>query len=192
MLKSFSEIAKIIKEKRRAEGLRRDGEGRAIAELSVRDDSEFLSPYSVGTHEVIDGEVAEFIENVLQPIPYREHLCLRIYSNAIDEQERIRYTQAIQTYYGDRYESSVYEKKKLRLISLIMGLIGVAALAAMILLNVFTEHEILAEVIDIFAWVFVWEAVDIAFLQCTLIGMKQKRYLALVDSVIEFYHRGEE
>ena len=46
--------------------------------------------------------------------------------------------------------------------------------------------EIFTEIIDIFAWVFMWEAVDIFFLQCTMLNFKQKRYLRLYDSIIEY------
>ena len=42
------------------------------------------------------------------------------------------------------------------------------------------------EVVDIFAWVFMWEAVDIFFLRCSALRIKEKRYLSLIDSKIDF------
>ena len=45
---------------------------------------------------------------------------------------------------------------------------------------------VFSEIVDIFAWVFMWEAVDIFFLQCTMLRFKQRRYLALADSIIEY------
>jgi hypothetical protein len=46
--------------------------------------------------------------------------------------------------------------------------------------------EIFTEIVNIFAWVFMWEAVNIFFLECTMLSFKQRRYLRLYESVIEY------
>ena len=57
--------------------------------------------------------------------------------------------------------------------------------------NVVTETEkkdsdVLLEVIDIFAWVFLWEAVDLFCFECTALRIKSWRYLALSSCVVEY------
>ena len=83
--------------------------------------------------------------------------------------------------------STALEKRRLTLMALLMAFVGIAALTLMIGLEVTGNKTAIAlEVIDIFAWVFLWEAVDIFFLQCTLLRFKQKRYLSLADCVVEY------
>ena len=42
---------------------RRDGEGRIIVDMNVKDDTDFLSVFSANDTPVISSEVAEFLEN---------------------------------------------------------------------------------------------------------------------------------
>ena len=44
--------------RRRSKNIVRDDLGRAVITMNVRDDSDFVSPYSVGSREIISSEVA--------------------------------------------------------------------------------------------------------------------------------------
>lgn len=192
MLKSFSEIKKIVQIRTKERGMERDEEGRIVYKIKIRDDDEFLSSYSKGDRCVISEDAAAFIERGLEPVPYNEQLSLKISSDVITDEEEKEYTKAIHDYYADRYESSRLEKHKLTVIAAVMAIVGVIALSVMIALEVAEYNAVFTEVIDIFAWVFMWEAVDVFFLQCTLLRFKQKRYLALSDANIEYYKLNEE
>lgn len=192
MLRSFSEIKKIVRARTKERDMERDEDGRIIYKIRIRDDDEFLSSYSKGERCVISEDAAAFIERGLEPVSYNEQLILRISSNVITDDEEKEYTEAIHNYYSDRYESSRLEKRKLIVIAAIMAIVGVIALSVMIALEVADYNAVFTEAIDIFAWVFMWEAVDIFFLQCTLLYFKQKRYLALSDAKIEYFKLNEE
>lgn len=192
MLRSFSEIKKIVRARTKEQGMERDGDGRIVYKIRIRDDDEFLSSYSKGERCVISEDAAEFIERGLEPVSYKEQLSLKITSDVITTEEEKEYTKAIHNYYSDRYESSRLEKRKLTLIAAVMAIVGVIALSIMIAFEVADYNAVFTEVIDIFAWVFLWEAVDIFFLQCTLLSFKQKRYLALSDAKIEYFKIREE
>lgn len=187
MLKSFRTIKKEIDTRKKFAAHERDEEGRTVIDLRVIDDNDFLSPYSTENHNVISGEISEFIESSLYSVPHNERIHLRIHSDNITEEEQKEYTKAIHCYYEDRFKNSSFEKKKLIGVASIMTLVAVVALVFMIWLEV-TERSspVFSEIVDIFAWVFMWEAVDIFFLQCTMLRFKQRRYLALADSVIEY------
>lgn len=192
MLKSFSEIKKIVIARTKERNMERDEDGRIVYKIRVRNDDEFLSPYSKGERCVISEDAAVFIERGLEPVSYDEQLSLKISSDVITDEEEKEYTKAIHDYYADRYESSRLEKRKLTLIAAVMAVVGVIALSVMIALEVAEYNAVFTEVIDIFAWVFMWEAVDVLFLQCTLLRFKQKRYLALSDAKIEYLKINEE
>lgn len=67
-----------------------------------------------------------------------------------------------------------------------MLLVGVVALAVVLTLSLLKRVEILVEVLDIFAWVFLWEAVDLFFLEGGVLRMKQRRFLRFIDAKVEF------
>lgn len=74
----------------------RDGEGRAVINMTVKDDSGFISAYSECGTPVISGEVAEFIEGATHALRPNELLTLRIHSDCIDEVEKELYREARQ------------------------------------------------------------------------------------------------
>ncbi|MGN1094862.1 MAG: hypothetical protein ACI4QR_00580, partial [Eubacteriales bacterium] len=165
----------------------KDSEGRTIIDLRVINDDDFLSPYSTENHNVISEEVSDFIERSLNSVPYEEPIHFRIHSDSITEDEQKEYTDAIHRHFADCYENTRFEKKKLHRVAFIMTFIAVVALSFMIGFEVSNiKSAVVSEIIDIFAWVFMWEAVDIFFLQCTMLRFKQHRYLLLADSVIEY------
>ena len=55
--------------------------------------------------------------------------------------------------------------KRVTTISAIMALFGLLTLAVLVLLNYFWDNFYVSTIIEIAAWVFVWEAVDYFFLQ---------------------------
>lgn len=166
---------------------RTDPDGRALIPLQVREDSGFLSPYSTGEGSVISGETAEFLEHSLYGIPAEKEVCFRISSDAITQEEAKEYTAAIHRHYEKCENQAIYEKKRLHRVAFFMALVALLALGAVIALDFSSlRGEVLSEVIDIFAWVFMWEAVDIFFFECLLLKMKQKRYRALSRCLVEY------
>lgn len=186
MIKELKEIKNEL-DKKGQEKLYRDSDGRAIVDLTLRDDDGFLSPYSTDKNSVISAEISEFIEHSLKPIPTNERLRFNIHSDTITEEEKTEYTDAIRTYYTISYKSVHSEIKRLTKLALVMALVAVIALAIMIGLELSGLNAIFLTIIEIFAWVFMWEAVDVFFLQCTLLRFKEKRYLSIIDSKIEYF-----
>ena len=66
----------------------RDDENRVIINMTVKDDSNFLSVFSQSDTPVINTEVAEFIENSTNSVLPKEQLTLRIHSDCIDDTEK--------------------------------------------------------------------------------------------------------
>jgi len=185
MLHSIKEIKKEISSCKNEH--RKDSEGRVLVDLRVINDESFLSPYSTEGHNIISEELSDFIEHSLAPVPSDKPIHFRIFSDVITEDEQKEYRRAIHSHYGDKYRYTCMEKKKLHRLALIMSLVAISALAFMIGIDIVgMRTEIFTEIVDIFAWVFMWEAVDIFFLQCTMLNFKQRRYLRLYDSVIEY------
>ncbi len=170
----------------------RDDEGRVIVNMTVNDDSSFLSTFSENNTPVISGDVAEFIEHITNAVPVTEPLTLRIHSNCIDEQEQVLYQAAVKEYYSGIQIANGRELKRNNIIVLLLTMAGILVLALKIWLECRTSSVIGAEVIDIAAWVFLWEAVDVSAFQNRALRFKRRRYLSYLSMKIEYVPAAEE
>ena len=187
MKESFRRKKKEIDRKLSERSCERDADGNAIVNMTVKDDSDFLSVFSSGQTPVISTEVADFIENNTHTIRSNEELTLRIYGNCIDEQEKVTYGSAIKEYYAEKYLANEKELKRNSFIVLILMWAGILVLAAAIFLEYRRDSIIWSEVIDIMAWVFLWEAVDIAVFENRSLRLKRLRYMSYMSMKIEYY-----
>ncbi len=169
-----------------------DDEGRAILRMNVKDDSGFLSSFSVGEKPVISDEVAAFLENSTVALPPAQPLALHIQSDCIDEGERVEYRSAIKEYYTGQYVANENESRRNRRIVLLLALCGILILSMAIFLEYQAESLIWAEVIDIPAWVFLWEAVDIGAFRNHELRANRLRYLSLIEMKIIYHSTGEK
>lgn len=159
-----------------------DSDGRAIIDMSITDDSEFLSPYSKHASPVISSDVAEFIEDSTSYFKPKQQFTLRIHSNCIDDGEKVVYENAIREYYAQHYIASKSELRFNSIIFILLTLVGAFAL----LLAFWVDAHIWSEMIDIAAWVFLWEAVDIFFFKRRKSNIERNRYLSYMLIKVEF------
>ena len=154
--------------------------------MTVMDDTDFLSPFSVSKDPVISSDVAEFLENSADSIPPNEQLTLKIYGDCVDENERNIYGKAIKKYYSEKFDYNERELKKNKIIAWALGLVGIVALALIVVFETFL-NSIWAEVVDIFAWVMLWESVDVSVFKMREKRLNKLRYKAFINMKIEFY-----
>lgn len=153
--------------------------GDAVISMHIKDDTDFLSVFSENETPVISGEVAEFIETRAKKFFPNKELTLKISSECIDDVEKILYKEAIKEYYTEKHREAKRELRVYNRIALILSLLGVAVLALSIFWEYRTGSRLWSEVIDIVAWVLLWEAVDIKFFKTRELAVCGKRYLAL-------------
>lgn len=187
MFRSVNAWRKHAKERLTKREIERDEDGLAVIHMTVLDDSDFLSPLSYHRAEVLSNEVSAFLEKRANALPPQKRVAVHIHSDCIDEQEQVRYRAAVATTFRDAYDELALEIRRSMIAALLMLLFGVLLLGAMWALSVKDCGEILIEVVDIFAWVFVWEAVDTFFLTRTVQLQQQKRCLSLIYAKICFF-----
>ncbi|MGN1399547.1 MAG: hypothetical protein ACI4WG_06095 [Erysipelotrichaceae bacterium] len=166
--------------------LHRDEENRIIINMNVKDDSDFLSVFSQSDTPVISTEVAEFIENSTNSIPPKEQLTLRIHSSCIDDSEKILYQKGIKQYYSEKRIANGRELKRNNIIVALLMAAGIFVLAFALLLEYKIGSLVWGEFIDIVAWVFLWEAVDISAFGNRGLRLKNARYLSYLSMKIEY------
>lgn len=166
--------------------IKRDCDGRAIVDMEVKDDTEFLSVYCKSDMPTINSSVADFLENATRSRPCDEQFTLRIHSNCIDDREKKVYKQAIKNYYTEEFLAQERERKRNNIISLWLCLVGLLFLVIAIYVDFMPAKLVWAEFIDIVAWVFLWESVDIFFLKNREMRLKRKKYLSFISMKVEY------
>lgn len=159
-----------------------DDENRAIINLNIYDDSNFLSPYSANTSQIINDEVASFLENQVKLIKIKYPLTIIINSNCIDEKEKIIYTDALRRYYMNNKNEYQFEKRKVSIIVLIFFVVSVSILVTHFFYR--GNNNVILEIIDIIAWVFMWEAVDKFCIERFIQQRQVKRCQNFIDAKI--------
>ena len=154
--------------------------------LSVTDDSDFLSKYSPSDKPVISSDVAEFLENAAREFHPAAEIKLTVKGDCVDDNEKPVYAEAIKNYFALKHAETERDIRRKTVVSLIFTLIGVIALAAMFLVDGIFKNEIWTECADIFAWVFIWEAVDQFFIERSELLMRRKRLENFVNITVEF------
>lgn len=155
-------------------------------EINIRDDSNFLSPFSGGDDAVISDELAGFIEKRVDIVYPKEELSLNIRSSCIDDNEKTLYTKAFNKYFEEKSVSAKRELRRNNFIALLFLAVGVLVIALSIFINYNFESEIWAEVLDIVAWVLVWECVDILLFKNRELRLNLKKYNALSRACIRY------
>ena len=164
----------------------RDSESRVVINMTVKDDSNFLSVFSHNSDPVISSDVAEFIENGADPFHHNECLALRIHSDCIDEEEKKIYDSAIRNYYREKEIANTRSIKRNNAIVFILLFLGIAVLGFSIFLENALSSAVWPEIVDIFAWVLVWESADIGIFKNNELRIKRKRYYSFINMRIEY------
>ena len=187
MPESWSKRIKRIDKQLKKRQYERDTEGRTIVNMTVKDDSNFLSVFAPSTTPIISTEVTDFIETNTISILSNMQLKLRIHRNCIDAQEKEIYRNAIKEYYTEKYLANERELTRNHWIVLLLTLAGISILVLAILLEYRMDSVIWSEVTDIAAWVFLWEAVDISVFKDRSLRLRRMRFLNYISMPIEYY-----
>lgn len=168
-----------------------DEEGRNVIKINVSDDSNFLSPYYLNDNPIISGDAASFLEHSIKHLKPATKLHFQFISDQISEAEKKIYEKAIDNYYHLEFLELARSKKRKTVYSLIMLLTAVIIFALVLTLDYLGVKQLFLNLIDVAAWVFMWEAVDIYFLQRSTIRINQMRCLDIMTAKISFKDKKE-
>ncbi len=185
MIKSIKTLKELNKKANRMVNRVIDDEGLEVISMKVLNDDNFLSPYSTEYDEIISDEVATYLEHVITPIDLKHELHLVISSNCITEEEKEIYKKAIKNYYKDKVIDSARKIHINSIQSFWMLLTGIVIMIAYFILQFFFDTPFL-EVMDIATWVFVWEAVDLFFIERKILKIQQLRDTKLFNAKVSY------
>jgi hypothetical protein len=167
-----------------------DENGKRYIPVSVRVEDSILSPFSPKGHPTISGEFAEFLDSQYTEMKRNEKLHIDIECDTIDDDERLLYEGAIRSYYKAQEKRKTNEIVRNNIIALIMLIIGALVLTLSVMFYVFS-HEIIGEIIDIVAWVFVWESVDLFFIHRSILLRERAKCKYFIEAEITYSFANE-
>lgn len=163
-----------------------DEDGKRVININVSDDSDFLSPYSTDGKPLISGEVADFLNHSVKRLKVGEDARFVVQSSVIDDNEKIVYKRAIENYYLTEAAETKSQLKRNAWLSLIMFLIGALIFSVAIILEHAGIQLLWLDILDVAAWVFVWEAVDLFMLQRPALKSQLLKYYKIISADIIF------
>ncbi len=149
--------------------------------LNINDTNEVLSPYSEDNKMMINSEFASFLENSVKDVSVKSDLTLEISSKNCDLNIL---SNAIKNYYCNEFIDSQRKLKYNLIFSIITFAIGLLALAFTMLYEVFDFPMLVVGALDIFIWVFIWEAFDKFFFERAELRHHQYRQMNFINAKI--------
>ena len=163
-----------------------DEQNRPVVNISVSDDSHFVSEYCAEGKPQLTQETASFLEHSIKHIKSEKQLVFKIKSSVIDEEEKVKYKRAIKNYYAQEVAEVSHQIRTNSKMSLIMVFVGIIVFVLNFMLSTMNTFSIMLSVLDVVAWVFVWEAVDIFFFRRHEIKSRLKKCIKLLTAEVEF------
>jgi len=149
--------------------------------ISINNTNDIISDYAENNKVVINSEFANFLENSVKDVSVKQSLTLKISASNCNLN---KISTAIKNYYFNEFIDYQRKLKSNMIFSLATFLIGLLALASSILLSTLNTPIIIGGAIDIFAWVFMWESVDLFFFKRFELKYQQYRYINFINSQI--------
>lgn len=162
-----------------------DENGKNLINININDNSNILSSFS-NNKPLISNDLSEYINKETTSINLKKGLHINIKSKEINENKKTLYRQAIINFYENDLINSYRKNKRMNIISLIFLILGIIVLSISLIVSNNNNHILASQIYDIIAWVFVWEATDIFFLQKPEINYKAKRAFEIINSEITF------
>jgi hypothetical protein len=169
-----------------------DEKGKPLVKINITDADSLLSVYNDDGLEIISGETAKFIENMTKPIPAKQEIHLQISCEKYTPDKEKKYKSAITNYYINEFAHRDMKLKRNTILSSVLLLSSIVAFMLFYFLSAITTPRIILDLLEIFAWVLAWEAVDQFFLQRYLIKFDQLKALQIIYAKISFRKLGAD
>ena len=174
---------KIDKQITKGDAYKETKSGDAIISLKACKREEIFSSYNYNSDDVINKDLTDYVWHKSKLVPLGQNIKLQMFCNEDISKEEV--SSALKNYYRAEYLDAKSELKNKTRFSLVCLFLGVITLLVLSLFNTILNNFYLTTVIDILAWVFVWEAFDVFFFQRSITIRKLKQIQRLYTAKIE-------
>ena len=131
--------------------------------IKAEDKKAIFSEYNYDSNEILNSNLSDFIMEKERDIPLKSQIRVKIFTN--DDVNEKEVEMAYRNKFKNEFQEQEQELKKNLLFALIMLVLGVLFMGFLILELYLLNDFIFSTVLEIAAWVFIWEAVDSFFLR---------------------------
>lgn len=160
---------------------------KAVLKMKISDDSDFLSKYYFDD-PIISQEVGDYLLSYKGRLSWKKGIKIEIISDVIDDAKHLVYERAIRNYFINEMRHIKNSTLLRNILSSILFLLGILTLVLMFVLDFLTGSNLglWKEVIDIVAWVFIWESVDLFIIQRLENNAKYRMFKNVTNADIVF------
>lgn len=135
----------------------KNGEASLVLDLT---EENIYQPFSSKT--VLNNDIFDYLDPYFYLFRKLKKINIEcVFPESFPKEEKEEVIKKIKNHYVLDYEGNDKKIRNSRWMAFFSLIIGILLLALNITLSIFTDNQIANEVIDIFAWVFVWEACDL-------------------------------
>ena len=153
----------------------------------MQNKEQVISQFSYDENDKINKDLAEFIESKSRDVRFSQDIQLNFYSKQEINAGEIQTT--ISNHFRSECKQAKDELKVSNIAVIVLMILGVIGLACLLWVNRFFDNFFFQMILEIASWVFIWEAVNVLFLQRPKLRRKfilmQKLSNANVNVVVE-------
>ena len=180
---------KLDKEITRANRLKEKECEDCIIDVKLQHGEEIFSKYNYENLTTLNEDFSDYLWRNEKLSPASKPLTIKIH--AMEELKRVEVTKAIKNYYKEEYMEVKNEIKKTNAFSLATLIIGILFLGLLFIFHQFVNVEIVNIIIEIIAWVFIWESVDSFFLKRSKLLQQGRRIQRLYTAKVEIIEKSK-
>lgn len=161
-----------------------DDEGRGIINVGAENYDDIFSPYCFKGGDTLSLELVEYLWDKQGAIPLDYDLTIRFNVKKADENKRKEIQMAVKQNYENDIHATDQKLHRLTLLSIWFLLLGVL-LATAYLIGVSYLPLAVNFILELLAWVFIWEGVRALFLDTRTLKLDKLKALRLAAAKIE-------
>ncbi len=173
-----------LKEIEDGDGFVCDENGKAIINVGAENYDDIFSPYCYKGGDMLSSSLVEYLNQKSNVIPLEYDLTIKFHVKDATEEKR----KEIQSALKENYQSSIYgvdlRMRRTAIFSLCFILIGLLFTTLYIITNN-VWHIAITYIVDLLAWVFLWEGIDAFFLDRRMMKIDKIKALRLATANVE-------
>ena len=155
-----------------------------IVNIKVENKEQIISSYSYDENDKFNKDLAEFITTKTKRTHLSQNIKLNFYSKEHIEQKEIETT--LKNHFNEERLETKDELKKFNIFTIIMLTLGILTFSILVALYNRSFNNFYFEMIlEIAAWVFIWESVETTFLRRPKIRRKYIQMKKLCSAVVQ-------
>lgn len=163
-----------------------DDDGKAYISTKVSSINDIISKHSIKDYEWVNPDFIHYVEDMAYYIPVEESIVLEICGHRFSEKEQALIRRVLTQYFGLKLGDAIIDINIMKKKSMVLLVFGIISILLFMLLNIINVIPTLAEIIAIGLWFFLWEYLDLRFLDGSDLAVKKLEAAQLANVKIVF------